>query len=485
LIPCNNSASGHTSDATDVERRIHAKVRECVDDSNERATDSPKRSPMSRIVLSRPSRPTRPTSTIRAFSRAQHGLVRCLFLCGLLASSTRALAGDWPQILGPHRDGKAVNEAPLAAWPAGGPPVAWTAEIGSGYAGPAVAAGKVILFHRVDRVERVQAWDAVSGKPLWQTDFPANYTGGVDSDKGPRCVPVIHGPHVFLFGAAGALHAVSLATGEAVWSRDLYQEFQAQEGYFGAGSTPLVVGNRLLVNVGGRRAGLVAVDLKTGAVVWSATEEGASYSSPTLVPGTDAPTAVFVTRMNAVGIDPQNGQERFRVPFGKRGPTVNAATPLVRDQLLFLSASYGVGAKLLKLGTNPPTVIWENDAVMSSQYTTCVWHEGHLYGTNGREDFRDGVLNCVEAATGKLIWSVPDFGVASVILIGQQLLALTSDGQLVLAPATPTGYRPIAKARVSQAITRALPAFSNQRIYYRENASNAGRLICLNLQGKP
>ena len=406
-------------------------------------------------------------------------VVSMLLWLGMMIVGPAVQAGDWPQLLGPQRDGRALQEPALAAWPAGGPKVAWTAEIGSGYAGPAVAGGKVVLFHRVDKLERVQAWDAASGQPLWKTDFPTTYSGGVDSDKGPRCVPVIQGPHVFLFGAAGTLHAVSLATGERIWSRELYQEFQAQEGYFGAGSTPLVVGNRLLINVGGRSAGLVALDLKTGAVLWTATEEGASYSSPTLIPDPQSPTVLFVTRLNAVGVDPQTGQERFRLPFGKRGPTVNAATPLVQGQQLFLSASYGVGAKLLKLDTQPPTVVWENDEVMSSQYTTCVWHEGHLYGTHGREDYRDGALHCVNASTGKLVWSVPDFGVANGMLIGGQLLLLTSDGQLVLAPATPTGYRPLAKARVSQEITRALPAFSNQRLYFRENAGNAGRLVCL------
>ena len=158
-------------------------------------------------------------------------------------------AGDWPQILGPNRNGSAVDEAPVSAWPSAGPPRLWGIEVGSGFAGPAVAGNRIVLFHRVRNMERIECLDAATGKSEWHTDFAADYRPGVNPDNGPRCVPLIHGSQIFVFGAAGNLHCVQLADGRKVWSRDAYTEFGGQEGYFGAGSTPIVVDQKLLVNV--------------------------------------------------------------------------------------------------------------------------------------------------------------------------------------------------------------------------------------------
>src|SRR5262249_1250551 len=145
------------------------------------------------------------------------------------------------------------------------------------------------------------------------------------------------------------------------------------------------------------------------------------------------PTVIFVTRLNCVGIDPQTGNVRFSFPFGKRGPTVNAATPLVFDDQLFLSASYGIGALLAKVSPTGEKTIWQNDDTMSSQYTTCVFVDGFLYGTHGREDVGDGELRCIEAKSGRVCWSVPNFGIANPILAGDKLLLLKIDGNLALA----------------------------------------------------
>jgi len=402
-------------------------------------------------------------------------------MLAVAAGPTPLHAGDWPQILGPARDGTAECEAVIRPWSGDGPELLWTHKLGSGYAGPAVADGRLLVFHRPGNVERIEALDAATGQSLWQTDFPATYAGGIDPDKGPRCVPLIDRGRVFVFSPAGQMHCVALGTGAKIWSRDLYTEFRAPEGYFGAGSTPIVAAEKLLVNVGGRDAGLVALDLATGDIVWNATTEAASYSSPTQAEIGGRTHVIFVTRLNVVSIDPRQGTEHFRFPFGKRGATVNAATPLVHGDRLFVSAAYGVGAKMARVTSDGAQVLWENDSVMSSQYTTCVWHKDHLYGSHGREDYGNGELRCVAAATGELNWSVPGSGVANVILCGDQLLALTTDGELYLAPADPIAFRPSARARVSNDTTRALPALANGRFYFRENASEGGRLVCLKL----
>jgi outer membrane protein assembly factor BamB len=390
-------------------------------------------------------------------------------------------AGDWPQILGPRRSGEASDELPIAKWPASGPKVLWTRPLGQGYAGPAVVGTRVIVFHRVESAERVEAFDAATGKSAWTADFEASYGGGVNPDSGPRCVPLVHRGYVYVFGAAGDVHCVELASGKKRWTRAAYQDFDGREGYFGAGSTPIVADGKLIVNIGGDGAGLVAFDLKTGATAWKATDEGASYSSPTSATIDGTEHVVFLTRLNTVSIDPANGDVRFRFPFGKRGTTVNGATPLLLGDRVFVSSSYGVGANLSKFTATTAKKIWANDESMSSQYSTCVHREGYLYGAHGREDYRNGELRCIAVDTGKIKWKEPGFGVAHTILVRDQLLLLGIDGKLRLAEANPARYQELATAQVSSNVTRALPALSNGKLYVRDNSGQNGKLICLDL----
>jgi outer membrane protein assembly factor BamB len=389
-----------------------------------------------------------------------------------------ALAGDWPQILGPDRNGQAAGEKLLERWPASGPKVVWRYPLGSGFAGAAAAGGRVVVFHRSAASERIESLDATSGKSLWKADFPASYRGGVNPDQGPRCVPLIGGDSVFAFGAAGDLYAVALVSGKKLWTRALYVDYSGDEGYFGAGSTPILLGGKLLVNVGGKKAGIVALDPATGKTLWQASDEVASYSSPAAVQASGMEHAIFVTRMNCVLVEPASGKVTPLFPFGKRGPTVNAATPLLIGGTLFTTASYGVGAYFSSLDGSGAKKIWANDETLSSQYSTPVEHDGYLYGNHGREDIGVAELRCVEAATGKVRWSQPDFGVAHAILADGKLLLQTADGKLVLAAADPTKYRELANARIANQPARALPALAGGRLYVR-TGEGGGEVICL------
>jgi outer membrane protein assembly factor BamB len=348
-----------------------------------------------------------------------------------------------------------------------------------------VADGRIVVFHRVGTAERAQAHDAEKGTLLWQTDFPASYRGGINPDTGPRCVPLIHKDRVFLYGAAGDLHCVDVTNGQQLWSRNPLREFAGQEGYFGAGSTPIVAEGKLLLNVGGRKVGIVAFDIEQGAIAWQATEERASYSSPTLAQIDGRPQVIFVTRLHALSLDPGTGEVGFRFPFGQRGPTVNAATPLVVGDHLFVSASYGVGARWSRIEKGQAQVVWENDDTMSSQYSTCVFHDGFFYGTHGREDLGSVELRCFEAQSGKVLWRESDFAVAHSILVQDRLLVLTVEGTLILAEASPDAFRPLARAQVSPRITRSLPALSNGRFYFRDHERRGGTLHCLQLATQP
>ena len=402
-----------------------------------------------------------------------------LVLCGLppLVAAT-AGASDWPQILGPERSGRAASEKLSATWPASGPHQQWSYRLGSGYAGPAVVGERVIVFHRVGGSELVEALHATSGTSLWKTGFDATFRPTYNPDDGPRCVPLVADGKVYVFGAAGDLRCVSLAKGDKIWERSLYADYAGEEGYFGAGSTPIVVGGKLLVNVGGRGAGIVALDPANGKTIWRASDEGASYSSPTAVKVGGNQQAIFITRYNCVLADPVAGTVKTLFPFGKRGPTVNAATPLVLEGRLFVTSSYGVGAHCAVFDAAATKSLWANDDTLSSQYATPVEHNGFLYGTHGREDVGVAELRCVEAATGKVRWSKAGYGVANLILADDQLLIVGVRGRLALAKANPAKYEELASHELAQEASRALPALASGRLYVR-TGSGGGELHCL------
>lgn len=412
----------------------------------------------------------------------------CVMFVVVVAAGINAAGGEWPQILGPNRNGAAMEEALADSWPKGGPKSVWQREVGSGFAGVAVASGKCVLFHRLNDSERVEAMDAATGDVLWKLDFPATYSPSYTRDDGPRCVPVIHRGRVYLSGAAGNLYCVDLEKGTKLWSRNPFKDYNSgrpwrgepPDGYFGLGSTPLVEGDRLIVNVGGdeKKAGVVAFELDTGKTAWAATSERASYSSP-VATTVDGVRHVFViSRLNCVSLDPKDGTVRAEIPFGKRGPTVNGACPVVVGDHLFLTSSYGVGAVFAKVGKSSLTAEWESDDVLSSQYATPIEHEGALYGLHGRQDIGIAELRCIDPVTQKIHWSKENFGYGSPIKADGKLIVLTTKGGLVLVSLTKEGYRELARTNLLNSTTQALPALADGRLYARDE----GTLKCVDLR---
>ena len=387
-------------------------------------------------------------------------------------------AGDWPQILGPHRNGIAKGETIAKTWPATGPPTVWKHRVGQGFAGVAVSGGKAIVFHRLDDREVVEALDAKTGRRLWKNDFPTTYSSRIAPDSGPRCVPLVHRDRVFLVGAGGRLHCVKLADGKTLWSRWLRKDFATRDSYFGTGSSPIVADGKLLLNVGGRDgAGIVAFSLDDGKTLWKATDQDASYSSPVAATFDGTEHVIFATRLNAVSLNPANGHVYFSFPFGKRGPTVNGANPVVFSNHVFLSAAYGIGAKLVRIDKSGAKVVLASDELISSQYTTSIYKDGFLYGVDGRQDVGVARLRCLDIKTGKIRWTQEGFGKATLILAGDTLLAMKTDGHLVAFRASPTAYTKVAEARISKGTTRALPALADGLFYVRDTDT----LYCLRI----
>ena len=346
----------------------------------------------------------------------------------------------------------------------------WRKDAGEGFAAPVVANGKLIFFYRANGKEIIDCLDASSGSKVWSYDYPTTYRDDFGFDEGPRSAPSIADGAVFTFGAQGVLTAVDFATGKKRWS----VETNAKKGWFGAAGSPLVEGGKVLVNVGG----IVAFDAKTGAVAWKATSDEASYSSPTVATIGGARHAFFFTRAGLVDLDPSNGQVRFSFPWRSRSSaSVNAATPLVIGNQVFVSASYGTGAILIEVNGSEYKKVWSNDESMSNHYSTCVYRDGFLYGFHGRQE-EGQALRCVQWRTGKVMWDVDGYGAGTVTLAGDRLLILRENGELVLAPASPDEFRPTGKVSILNKMVRAYPALADGRLYARDEKT----LACFRLK---
>ena len=409
-------------------------------------------------------------------------------LAVLLALSVNVVsAGDWPQILGPDRNGIARDESLADQWPTNGPPTVWERPVGSGFSAISVAGGKAVLFHRKGQEEIAEAINAKTGQTIWSRSFPAAYVPSFTSDSGPRATPLIRDGRVYLYGAQAAIYCLDMSDGKVLWQRDAYEDYSSKrpsrgeppEGYFGFGSSPILEGNRLLINIGGstKDAGIVAFDATTGKTLWKATDERASYSSPVAATIGKQRHVIFATRLNVVSVDPADGRVLFRFPFGRLGPAATGACPVVLGDTVFLSASYGFGAVLAKAGASGAIEVWSDDEVMSSQYTTCVRHGELLFGIHGRQDQGFAALRCFNPKTKQIAWTKEDFGYATLLLADDKLVILTTDGELVLAEANTKKYVELARTRLFNSTTRAIPAFSNGSLFVRDKAT----LKCMDL----
>jgi len=435
---------------------------------------------------------------------------------------------DWPSFLGPRRDGtSSLKQIPLP-WPESGPKIIWHAEMGEGYGAPAVALGRIVLFDRIDDKARLRCLHAETGELLWEVADPTDYRDTFGYDGGPRCCPVIAGDRVLTFAADGLLTCRSLADGEQRWQINTTARYHVVQNFFGVGAAPLVIDaptdaapNRqlVIVPIGGSEpgteppaperldlvkgvdSGVVAFDLSDGSEIWRTSEQLASYSSPVLTTLGGRPRLLTWLREELLAIDPAAGRETgsFRWRADELF-SVNAANPVVLrnaagGEQVLLSETYGPGGVLLEVTATPRgdtfTPVWTSpkgarpDATLKAHWATPVVHEGHFYGTSGR-NIGDARLVCVDQATGDVRWSERGLGRASVALVGQQLLVIGEFGELLVVKATPEAYTPLAEATLADPTTAApllappcwaAPVIARGYAYIR----GAGRVVCIDL----
>jgi outer membrane protein assembly factor BamB len=404
-------------------------------------------------------------------------------LLALLLFCPLAGAAEWPQWLGPTRDG--VSPETVAPWK-GDLKVVWKQPVGEGNSSPIVAGGRVFIHAKVKDKdqEEVTAFDAKTGKEQWRTSYPRTAITTLFGN-GPRATPAVAGDRVYTFGLTGVLTCFDTANGKQVWQIDTLEKFQADNLFFGTSCSPLVDGKRVLVNVGGKGASIVAFDKDKGDVLWKSQDDKASYASPILIdPGKGRRQAVFLTHEGVVSLDPGDGSLLWRYPL--TDALAESSTTPVRsgDLLLASSITFGSVGLHLEMKNDKPAAHekWKNAALTCYFSTPLPVGTDHIYLVTGTKPPAlkvEATLRCVETATGKELWQKPRVGKyhASLLRTGNdKLLMLDDAGNLILLDPSPREYRELARAKVCGQ-TWAHPALADGKFYVRDE----NNIICLQL----
>jgi outer membrane protein assembly factor BamB len=392
-------------------------------------------------------------------------------------------AADWPQWLGARRDG-GTTEA-VEPWK-DAPKELWRAKAGPGFSSPAVAGGRVFVHARVPGREReeVFALDARSGNELWRTAYDrAPYKSVLNT--GPQATPSVAGNRVYTFGITGVLSCYTADGGKQVWQVDTFKKLGASLPRFGVCCSPLVIGNRVLVAVGGKGSSVVAFDADSGEVAWQALDEPASTSSPVLFAagGKKAravPDVVFMTTLRVVGLNPLDGTVNweFALPFQ---PSGTAPTPVVAGELIVTSTMTNGSTAIRVTASDTPAAekAWQAKDLSGYFSSGSATRDRVFLVTNTLQPLPRADLACVDLATGKQLWKKEGVGYFhfGVIRTGNgKLLVLDDAGTLKLLDATAGEYRELCSAKVcgSNLVT---PALSDGRLYARDDQG----IVCVQL----
>jgi len=383
------------------------------------------------------------------------------------AAAPRVVAVDWPRFLGPTGDGKSPETGILTDWGETGPPVVWHRKLGESYGIGTVSQGRYYQFDRFGDRAVLDCLDAETGKLLWEFGYPSDYVDHHNYNGGPRCSPIVDGDRVYLFGVAGMLHCVSADDGELLWKVDTAERFGVVQNFFGVGSSPVVEGDLLIVMIGGsppgseeiarydfrllkgNGTGMVAFDKFTGEVKYAITDELASYATPRLATIAGRRWCFVFARGKLLWFEPTTGKVDFHYPWRSNLlESVNASTPLVVGDEVFITETYGPGSSLLKVRPGRYDVVWSDgpghDKTMQSHWAAPIYHNGYLYGCTGRHP-RNAELRCIEWKTGRVAWSQPGLKRTSLMYVDGHFVCITEDGVLPLVKDTPEAYTEVAR----------------------------------------
>jgi len=431
----------------------------------------------------------------------------------LMTLAAAACADDWPQWLGPKRDGVWRENGIIAKFPEGGPKVLWRAEVGGGFSGPAVAAGRVVVMDRqgeklgkgkeappkggLKGKERIVCFDAASGKPLWSHAYDCDYR--ILYTSGPRNTVAIDAGKVYAIGAMGDVTCLDAAKGMVHWQKSLTELGKTKAPLWGYASHPLVDGDRLICLAGGEGSAVIALDKNTGKELWRAlTVQEVGYAPPMIFEA-GGKRQLIVWHTEAVNsLDPATGDLYWSVKFPDgepERPGISVATPRKEGDLLFVSCPHH-GSLVLKLAADRPAaeVVYKGKSRdlakpdgLHSIMGSPILQGGHIYGVCAF-----GELRCMQAETGKRLWEHKTvdrkalFATTFIVPQGDRHFLFSDEGDLIIARLTPKGYDEIDRAHVieptlfsrGREVVWCCPAFANRCMYVR----NDKELICVSLK---
>lgn len=422
--------------------------------------------------------------------------------------ASRKFGHDWQTFLGPTSDGKSQETSLDFDWPSEGPPIVWQTPLGVSYSGPSISRGRLFHFDRYGDEDLLICRKAETGEQLWSVSYPTGYEDIFDYDNGPRCSPVVDGARVYTFSAEGVLRCARVTDGKLLWEVDTSEKFHVVKNFFGVGSTPLVVGDLLIVNVGGsppdspedvyaargflspNGTGVVAFDKFGGEVVWQCADELASYASPVAANIDGRPWCFVFARGGLVALNPQTGKIDFEYPWrAKTFQSASASSPVVVGNEVFISETYGPGSSMLRVRPGDYDIVWKDDVrkrrkSMQLHWNTAIHHEGYLYGSSGRHA-NGAEMRCIEWATGAVKWSQGFLGRCSLLYADGHLISLAENGTLQFLKANPEQYELVQTVLLKDTdgmellkpYTWTAPVLARGLLYLR----GEDRLVCLDL----
>ncbi|HTD66356.1 MAG TPA: PQQ-binding-like beta-propeller repeat protein [Candidatus Limnocylindria bacterium] len=401
-----------------------------------------------------------PLKTLLFYRRA---LPAAALACALVFFPYSPARGDdWPHWRGPQRNGISAETNWRDTWPADGPPIAWKAKVGLGFSSFAVAEGRVVTLGHAEGQDTLWCFDAASGKVIWKHSYPSEL-GDKYFEGGTTGTPTMAGNHVFVLSRWGDMFCFEAATGKVIWSKNVQKETGAPIPDWGFSGAPLVHENLVVLNVGD--AGL-ALDKSTGKIVWQSAQKNAGYSTPLPMQRDGQWLALIGNGTSYVAVHLRDGKEAWRVRWITEYG-VNASDPIMDGDRMFICTGYGKGGALFKLGAGEPEPLWKTKK-LRTQMNPAVLFQSHLYGADGDTTER-AALKCLDFATGDEKWTHPGFGSGAVIISDGKLVALSGTGELLLAPASPSGFKPIARTQVLGGKCWTAPVLANGRIYCRNS----------------
>lgn len=403
--------------------------------------------------------------------------VQLLLVIGLLGWSAAPAGGEWPQWRGSNRDGVSGESGLLKQWPAEGPPLVWkTSVAGQGYSSLSMSGGRIFTQGARGDREFVIAIDVATGKLLWETVSGRRF--GNNRGDGPRGTPTLDGDRLYALGANGDLSCLEVSTGRKIWAVNLLEEFGGSNTRWGISESPLVLGDRVLVNAGGPEASIVALNKMDGSLIWKSQSDKAGYSSAVPLEINGGTQAIFFTGIRALGVDVEDG--RLLWEYQKvSNRTANIATPIVHGNRVFISSDYGTGCVLLELKSNGNGITAEEiyfNQNMKNHHSSSILVGDVLYG------YSSAILTALRFDTGEVLWKNRSVGKGSLVYAEGHLYCFSENGVVGLVEASPEGYREKGRFSIPQG---ALPSWSHPvvsdgRLYLRDQDD----LYCFDIREK-